>query len=271
MAMSPANNQALLTSILLIAVGGTLLFSIAYYGHFYGEDGTPLTDDSMPPEEVVEAFGARLKDVSLLAPPILAAAAMDTHYAPYVASETLDAWKQNPDSAPGRVTSSPWPERIEVGTTTREENTARVEGVIVEYTSEIAAQGGQAIGYPIVATLERRAEGWKITSFELRTTASPEEVIPNPPTTLTGTYVCLPHKDQSGPQTMECAFGIQTGAVYYALDFSAFTSEQGMTIATGETIRVEGTITLIAQIPLGDSLHNYAIEGVMRISNMSRL
>ena len=163
-----ANNQALLTAILLIAVGGTLIFSLAYYGHFYGADGTPLTDDSMPPEEVVENFGLRLKDVSILAPPILVATAMDTHYAPYVASETLAEWKANPDSAPGRLTSSPWPERIEVGTTTREDQTAQVEGVVVEYTSEIAAHGGQAVGYPVVVTLERRTEGWKITSFELR-------------------------------------------------------------------------------------------------------
>ncbi|MEK9160482.1 MAG: hypothetical protein AAB440_00390 [Patescibacteria group bacterium] len=271
MAMSPANNQALLMAILLIAVGGTLLFSIAYYGHFYGADGTPLTDDSMPPEVVVEAFGNRLKDVSLLALPVLTAAAMDTYYAPYVASETLDTWKQNPESAPGRLTPSPWPERIDVGTTTREENTAQVEGVIVEYTSEIAAYGGQAIGYPVVVTLERRAEGWKITSFELRTVTMSDAVIPDPPTSLAGTYVCLPHKDQLGPQTMECAFGIQTGAMYYALDFSSFTSEQGMTIATGETIHVEGIITPIAQIPADDRLRIYDIEGVIRVSNMSRL
>ena len=63
----------------------------------------------------------------------------------------------------------------------------------------------------------------------------------------------------------------RTGGVYYALDFSAFTSEQGMTIATGETIRVEGRITPIAQIPEDDRLHIYAIEGVMRVAGMTRI
>lgn len=35
--------------------------------------------------------------------------------------------------------------------------------------------------------------------------------------TVTGEVVCLPHKDTKGPVTLECAFGIKSGGVYYAL------------------------------------------------------
>lgn len=35
---------------------------------------------------------------------------------------------------------------------------------------------------------------------------------------LAGELVCLPHRDQSGPQTMECAFGFKDeSGTYYAL------------------------------------------------------
>lgn len=39
--------------------------------------------------------------------------------------------------------------------------------------------------------------------------------------TISGTYVCLPHRDTSGEmQTTECAFGIKTDdGVYYAVNF----------------------------------------------------
>src|SRR5690349_560866 len=41
---------------------------------------------------------------------------------------------------------------------------------------------------------------------------SPQAVV------IEGVIVCLPHKDTSGPQTMECANGLQTeDDVYYAL------------------------------------------------------
>jgi hypothetical protein len=38
------------------------------------------------------------------------------------------------------------------------------------------------------------------------------------PISVRGTMVCLPHKDTSGPQTMECAFGLKADdGRYYAL------------------------------------------------------
>lgn len=42
-----------------------------------------------------------------------------------------------------------------------------------------------------------------------------------PPTssqiTVVGTQACLPHKDQTGPQTLECAIGLKTTHGYYGL------------------------------------------------------
>jgi hypothetical protein len=59
---------------------------------------------------------------------------------------------------------------------------------------------------------------------------TPEAIDPTPKQmTISGTYGCLPHKNTDGPQTMECAFGIQTDeGAWYAANFgqSANAAEQ---------------------------------------------
>lgn len=66
--------------------------------------------------------------------------------------------------------------------------------------------------------------------------ATPQQV------TLSGAYVCLPHADTSGPQTEECAFGLQTDeGVYYAVNFgqSAAAMQQ---FQSGAYITAEGFV-----------------------------
>lgn len=46
----------------------------------------------------------------------------------------------------------------------------------------------------------------------------PQVIPPNGEITVVGTIECLPHRDTSGPQTMECAFGlVDDGGTHYAL------------------------------------------------------
>lgn len=60
------------------------------------------------------------------------------------------------------------------------------------------------------------------------------------PITLSGEFVCLPHRNTSGPQTMECAFGLKTPeGMYYALRDSDPTYKHISSIATGK----KGTVT----------------------------
>lgn len=41
------------------------------------------------------------------------------------------------------------------------------------------------------------------------------------PASITGEFTCLPHRNTSGPQTMECAFGLKDAqGNYYALNFN---------------------------------------------------
>jgi hypothetical protein len=60
--------------------------------------------------------------------------------------------------------------------------------------------------------------------------------------TVAGEVVCLPHKDQSGPQTMECAFGLEddNGDYYGLSDLDQAT--MGGVVDTGKMITVTGTL-----------------------------
>jgi hypothetical protein len=71
---------------------------------------------------------------------------------------------------------------------------------------------------------------------------TPTPIDDNATQTFTGTYVCLPHRDTSGPTTLECAFGLQTDdGSYYALDMTAVTILAD-SINTEDRVRVEGRL-----------------------------
>ncbi len=86
-------------------------------------------------------------------------------------------------------------------------------------------------------------------------------------TTLTGTYLCLPHTNTSGPQTLECAFGLQTDeGTYYALDFNLLPNAV-QTLQTGSTITATGTVTPIERLST-DHWRKYPITGIFSVEKL---
>ncbi len=86
-------------------------------------------------------------------------------------------------------------------------------------------------------------------------------------TTLSGTYVCLPHIDTSEPQTEECAFGLKTDdGDYYAVNFgqSAENKEQ---FETKKHIRAEGFV-VIKEALNSDQWFKYNMKGIFTITRM---
>lgn len=86
--------------------------------------------------------------------------------------------------------------------------------------------------------------------------------------TLSGTTVCLPHRDQSGPHTMECAFGLQTSdSTRYALDLSVLQTSELFDLPVNQPLTVEGTL-----VPLDDIEQQlwktYDISGQLRVSSI---
>lgn len=84
--------------------------------------------------------------------------------------------------------------------------------------------------------------------------------------TMTGTFLCLPHKDRGEFQTMECAFGIQTeDGKYYAVDFS-LSSNSEIEPAIGEKFTAGGILTPIEMLS-NDHWKIYPIEGIFSVTD----
>jgi hypothetical protein len=111
------------------------------------DPGTPQTSQETEQQAItslVENFGKKLKMGSLLAPEQDVRNNLQTHYADFVSSSLLEKWQNDPQQAPGRLVSSPWPDRIDVlSIENMSEDRYRVKGEIIEVTS---AGGGKAGG-----------------------------------------------------------------------------------------------------------------------------
>jgi hypothetical protein len=84
--------------------------------------------------------------------------------------------------------------------------------------------------------------------------------------TLSGTYLCLPHVDMSGPQTMECAFGLQTDdGIYYAIDFGLM-SQTPPELSTGQRITASGVVTPVERLN-NDQWRKYPIKAIFSVTN----
>ena len=122
--------------------------------------------DAPAARAVVERLGERLQQVSLQAPDSVARREIRAAYAPLVTSELLAAWTAEPSRAPGRQTSSPWPERIEVrSTTATDAGTCRVDGEVVSVTSVELARGGAAVREPVTLEVVRDHGGWRVDRY----------------------------------------------------------------------------------------------------------
>lgn len=163
------------TKILLIIFGAVVLAGIFYLAQL--KFFIPKADaaEAQAVRNTVENFGNALKNVSVLSP--TAAQDINTSYNNFVAPTLLSRWENDPSKAPGRFTSSPWPDRIEVvGVNKLPGNSYEVSGNVVEMTSQEAANGGNAGEYPIIAEVIRINNKWLIASFNGYPNATTESI-----------------------------------------------------------------------------------------------
>jgi len=115
--------------------------------------------------ELVTEFGKRLQMVSLLAPEDSLRASLEENYGGLVSSELLSKWADRPENAPGRLVSSPWPDRIEITSIEEVEEGYKVQGKIVEVTS--AEEDKPAAERPITLTVTEAEGKWIIVDVVL--------------------------------------------------------------------------------------------------------
>lgn len=124
----------------------------------------PGDDEAQAVSALVAAFGSKLHSVSLLSP--TAAQDIQAQYSAYVSPDLINLWMSAPGSAPGTMTSSPWPDRIEVGSVTKSgPDSYSVEGNIAEITGVEANKGGVALRVPVHIVVTRQNGKWLITGY----------------------------------------------------------------------------------------------------------
>jgi hypothetical protein len=118
--------------------------------------------------DLVRSFGSKLQTVSLLAPKDILEKSMQENYGDYVSEALLAKWKGDPQKAPGRLTSSPWPDRIEITSIAKvSEGAYEVKGEIIEITSKEKESGGVAAKRPITLSVKKISNSWLIDDVTL--------------------------------------------------------------------------------------------------------
>ena len=85
--------------------------------------------------------------------------------------------------------------------------------------------------------------------------------------TLSGSFTCLPHMDTTGPQTMECAFGMKTDdGEYYAVNFGASTDAMNQ-FQSGAHITAEGFV-VIKEALSADQWAKYNMKGIFTVTKV---
>lgn len=117
---------------------------------------------------VVEDFGSKLQLVPLVAPEDEVAKSIQENYSGLVAPALIEKWTNDPQNAPGRVGSSPWPDRIEILKVDRvSKDEYEVKGNIVEITSVEIINGGAAAKRPVTLVMKKIDGHWLISELTM--------------------------------------------------------------------------------------------------------
>lgn len=118
--------------------------------------------------KIVEAFGKKLQNVSLLAPKDVLEKSMKENYGEFVTPELIAKWIGDPSNAPGRQTSSPWPDSIEIVDTKQlSETSYQVNGKIIEVANEKDGKTGIVAKRPITLVIKAVDTKWLISEVTL--------------------------------------------------------------------------------------------------------
>lgn len=148
--------------ILIIALLGFAVFQSTFFNDVFRN---PFRQAAV--EKLVTEFGEQLQKVPLTAEdPEITRQAIRDNYSAYVTPELLEQWLADPEHAPGRLTSSPWPDRIAVSTFTEQGSGYVVEGSVIYVTSVEVENGGAADETAVLIQVISRDGEWLIAAYQ---------------------------------------------------------------------------------------------------------
>lgn len=122
--------------------------------------------DKKAVQDLVLEFGSKIQMVSLLAPEEMVKKSIVENYKDLVTSSLLEKWQKDIQNAPGRLTSSPYPDHIEILSIEKlSDDSYAVKGAIVELTSIDQHNGGFTSKQPITLIVKDMNNIWLIDQF----------------------------------------------------------------------------------------------------------
>jgi hypothetical protein len=111
--------------------------------------------------QLVTSFGGYEKSISLQENTDLLKSDIQSNYGQFVTDALLQQWRADPANAPGRKTSSPWPDRIVIDSVSPQGAGYIVSGNIMMMTST-----GVSAQVPVVLFVMRENDKWKIAAYQ---------------------------------------------------------------------------------------------------------
>ncbi len=149
--------------MLSIRTTAALLFlcaAIAAVGYFFWDE-ISIRANERGVRSLVEDFGERMQKVSLLSPD--APDSIASEYRDFVSPALIALWQSDPSKAPGRTTSSPWPDRIEITQMVPQGAGYLVQGALVFLAEGSEESAGIT---PVYIQVVRESGEWKIVAYQ---------------------------------------------------------------------------------------------------------
>lgn len=257
-------------------IGAVLVFGGLIYSYIGSHpDGIIDGQHEGDVRTTIAQFGNQLNTVSLLSP--TAAEDIENAYASFVTPELLAAWKNDPSSAPGRSTSSPWPDHIEVDTVVMNEDGLSYEvlGRIMLMTST-----GDAGIIPVSLTVSDIGGSFLITQFEQNPLAVAPVAAETGATAIAALGETVPVggieitpkevvEDSRCPTDVQC---IQAGTVRLLVHVRSGMGESDMTLTLGAVATTETESLLLAVVtpskvstePTADAAYRFTFDVAKR-------
>jgi hypothetical protein len=144
-----------------LLIAGLILLAVTAAAVYYIQRAPNRTRDMAQVSQLVQSFGAYEKSISLQADTELLKSDIQQNYSQFVTDALLQQWRADPKNAPGRLTSSPWPDRIEIDSVSPQGAGYIVSGRIVMMTST-----GVSGEVPVVLLVMREKDTWKIAVYQ---------------------------------------------------------------------------------------------------------
>lgn len=149
----------MLLATLAVAVG-----AVGLVGYWLLANNGGVIGGETAAKATIEKFGQALKNVSLLSPQ--SAQEIEQNYGDLASPDLIKEWQTDPSSAPGRLTSSPSPDRIEVISIKKtEQEKYLADGEIVEIANGITPEEKFEKRTPVEIIVSRVGARWLITDF----------------------------------------------------------------------------------------------------------